>query len=65
MEIAQNENLPAFDSVTRIVEVMRDVRESTTHTNPKRKEEQRNKGGKKKNQNNRKPKSPKNPPLDV
>jgi hypothetical protein len=65
MEIAQNENLPAFNSVTRIVEVMRDVRESPTHTNPKRKEEQRNKGGKKKNQNNRKPKSPKNPPLDV
>ncbi len=48
MEIAQNENLPACDSVTRIVEVMRDVRESPSHTNPKRKEEQRNKEGKKK-----------------
>jgi len=58
MEIAQNENLPACDSVTRIVEVMRDVRESPTHTNPKRKEEQRNKEVKKKKPKQQKTQKP-------
>jgi hypothetical protein len=36
---------------------MRDVRESPTHTNPKRKEEQTNKGGKKKTKTTENPKA--------